>query len=411
MFIDIHCSQRKKHGQHAFGDCFLSRRKSDEGRLIAVLSDGLGSGIKAGILASMTSAMLLRFVEEHFDIQKASEIIMNSLPVCRVRKISYATFSAVECDEDGSVRIVEEGNPDFIFMRGTEPRAMGFNIVVSDSFPDRRMKIYQFKVNLGDRLIFFSDGVSQAGLGEPGPFHQGLGREGLTEIIRTKIRAEQSVSSQSLADYIVRRAEAMEPDGLSKDDISACVIYFRDPRRSLVFTGPPYDQSKDAFYAALFDKFEGRKAICGGSTAKLIARELGRPLTLDQPGKARPAEAPADADAPAQAAGIGSKNSFSALPPAASMPGVDLITEGVLTLARALDYLEKNELEHDDAAGRLIEFFLQSDIINFMVGARQNPVHMDPAQPVEMEFRKNVVKRMRDILENRYLKKVRIRQI
>src|SRR5574344_1388122 len=101
MFIDIDCSQTKKYNQNAYGDYFVSKRYPDEGRLIAVLSDGLGSGIKANILSCMTATMLLRFIEEDIKIKKAAEIIMNSLPVCKVRKISYSTFSAIDCDDDG----------------------------------------------------------------------------------------------------------------------------------------------------------------------------------------------------------------------------------------------------------------------------------------------------------------------
>ena len=118
MFIDIACSQKKKYNQNAYGDYFASNRFPNMNRVVAVLSDGLGSGIKANILACMTSTMLLKFMENHFDIEKSCEIIMNSLPVCKVRGISYSTFSAIDCFEDGNAKIVEEGNPDFIWIRG-----------------------------------------------------------------------------------------------------------------------------------------------------------------------------------------------------------------------------------------------------------------------------------------------------
>ena len=121
MFIDIDCNQMKKYNQNAYGDYFVSKRYPDEARLIAVLSDGLGSGIKANILSCMTATMLLRFIENgQIPIRKAAEIIMNSLPVCKVRHISYSTFSAIDCDDYGSAKIVEEGNPEFIWIRNNE---------------------------------------------------------------------------------------------------------------------------------------------------------------------------------------------------------------------------------------------------------------------------------------------------
>src|SRR5574344_1932661 len=120
MFIDIGCNQQKKYNQNTYGDYFVSKRFPDTGRLIAVLSDGLGSGIKANILACMTATMLLKFIEAESDITKACEIILNSLPVCKVRKISYSTFSAIDYYGDGSAKIVEEGNPQFVWWRNGE---------------------------------------------------------------------------------------------------------------------------------------------------------------------------------------------------------------------------------------------------------------------------------------------------
>ncbi|MDR0355803.1 MAG: SpoIIE family protein phosphatase [Deltaproteobacteria bacterium] len=387
MFIDVHCAQLKKRGQNAFGDYFLSKRGVEEGRVIAVLSDGLGSGVKANILSCLTATMLLRFMDEHVDIKKAAETIMNSLPVCRIRKISYATFSALECDEDGAVRIVEEGNPDFIWMRGHEPLKSGYNVVASNSFPDRRLKEYNFKVEMGDRLVFCSDGVTQAGLGRPGRFNFGLRRAGLTELLKKKIKSEVDISSADLARFVVEEAESFEPEQKAQDDISACVVYFRTPRRALIFTGPPYDTSSDAHYARAFDSFSGRKAVCGGTTAKLLARELGRDLTVEN-------HLPSGD-----------------LPPTANMKGVDLITDGALTLARTLEYLEKGLLGEADAAGRLTDFILRSDVLHFMVGAKLNQAHHDPRLPVELEIRRNLVNNIVRTLERKYLKKVTVKRI
>jgi len=387
MFIDIHCAQLKKNGQNAFGDYFLSKRQVEEGRVIAVLSDGLGSGIKANILSCLTATMLLRFMDEHVEIKKAAETIMNSLPVCRVRKISYATFSALECDDDGEVRIVEEGNPDFIWMRGHEPVKAGYNVVTSGSFPDRHMKVYNFQVEMGDRLVFCTDGVTQAGLGRPGRFNLGLRPSGLLELLKTKIKRERNISSSDLAGFVVKEAESFEPAQKAQDDISVCVVYFRTPRRALVFTGPPYNMENDAHYARIFEKFTGRKAICGGTTAKLLARELGRDLTIDD------------------------NFAYGDLPPMARMSGADLITDGVLTLSRALEYLEKGLTGQADAAGRLVDFFHQSDVLHFMVGVKLNQAHHDPRQPMELEIRRSIVHNLAKVLQNKFLKKVTVQRI
>ena len=384
MFIDIDCCQVKKYNQNAFGDYFVSKRYPDEAKLIAVLSDGLGSGIKANILSCMTATMLLRFVEnQQIPIRQAAEIVMNSLPVCKVRKISYSTFSIIDVNDEGDARIIEEGNPEFLWIRDNEVMTPHYETIQSKTFKNRCMKSYKIKLQLGDRLIFCSDGVTQCGLGN-GRLKLGLRREGLINLVMAKLQEEPEISSSELSAYIIRQAKNIETDRLPKDDISACVLYFREPRTSLVFTGPPFNQKKDAEYAKIFKNFTGKKAICGGTTANLISRELNIPITMDK------------------------TISIGKLPSCSYMEGVDLVTEGILTLTQAQEYLESGELGVDNAAGKLIKFLLDSDCINFMVGAKLNQAHYNPALPVEIEIRKNIIKKMAAVLQDKYFKKVSV---
>ena len=384
MFIDIDCSQMKKYNQNAFGDYFISKRYPDEAKLIAVLSDGLGSGIKANILSCMTATMLLKFIEgDQIPISKAAEIIMNSLPVCQVRRISYSTFSAIEVDDDGNAKIVEEGNPTFIWIRNNEVMKPEYKSIQSKTFKNRCLKVYKIKLNLGDRLVFCSDGVTQSGLGG-GRLKLGLRRDGLIVLLKDKINEHPDISSTELSQYIVNQARNIETDRLPKDDISACVLYFREPRQALVFTGPPYHQNKDSEYAKMFANFKGKKAICGGTTANLISRELNRPITMD------------------------TTISIGKLPSCSYMDGVDLVTEGILTLTKTLEYPDAGTIDIDNAAGKLVKFLLDSDCINFMVGAKLNQAHYDPALPVEIEIRKNIIKKMANVLQDKYFKKVNI---
>ena len=384
MFIDIDCHQIKKYNQNAFGDYFTSKRYPDEGKLIAVLSDGLGSGIKANILSCMTATMLLRFVEkQEIPIRKAAEIVMNSLPVCKVRKISYSTFSIIDVNDEGVARIIEEGNPEFLWIKNGEVMEPPFETIQSKTFQNRCMKSYKIHLELGDRLIFCSDGVTQCGLGN-GRLKLGLRREGLIELVLAKLKEEPEISSSELSRYIIRQTQNIETNRLPKDDISACVLYFREPRTSLIFTGPPFNQKKDAEYAQLFANFPGKKAICGGTTANLISRELNRPITMDK------------------------EISIGKLPSCSYMDGVDLVTEGILTLTETLECLETGKLDVDNAAGKLIKFLLDSDCINFMVGAKLNQAHYNPALPIEIEIRKNIIRKMATVLQDKYFKKVNI---
>ncbi|HIQ89448.1 TPA: SpoIIE family protein phosphatase [Candidatus Galligastranaerophilus faecipullorum] len=387
MFIDIDCAQEKKYNQNTYGDYFLSKRYPDMGTLIAVLSDGLGSGIKANILATMTATMLLKFVEAGADIKTACEVIMNSLPVCRVRKISYSTFSVAHCSEDGEVKIVEEGNPNFIYISDGRVIEPEYKVIDSDTFKNRHMHVYKIKLKLGDRLIFCSDGVTQAGLGNP-ELKLGLRRSGLIRFLLEKIKDKPDISSSELAKFVVRVAVNTEVDRKPKDDTSCCVIYYREPRRALIFTGPPYHQEKDNEYANEFYNSKAKKAICGGTTANLISRELNIPVRCDI------------------------ARSVGKLPAVSQMEGVDLVTEGILTLTRTVEYLENGFHDKEkNAAYELMQFLLSSDCIEFMVGAKLNQAHYDPNLPIEIEIRKNIVKKMAKILEDKYIKRVTLRYI
>ena len=383
MFIDIYCTQEKKYNQNTFGDYFVSKRDPETDRLLAVLSDGLGSGIKANILASMTATMLLKFIEADSDVRKACEIMMNSLPVCQIRKISYSTFSVMNCNSEGITKIVEEGNPQFLWIRDNEVLEPECEIITSETFKNRKMHVYKIQLKEGDRLIFCSDGVTQSGLGTD-KFKLGLRRKGLIEAVLHKLKEDRYITSRDLSKYIVDFACSLEPDRCAKDDVSAVCVHCRKPRKSMVFTGPPYHMEKDNYYANVFKNFEGKKAISGGTTANLISRELNIPI-----------------DTPV------CKN-IGKLPSISYMEGVDLVTEGILTLTKTYEYLEDENEIRDDAAGDLVKFLLNSDCIIFMVGAKLNQAHYDPNLPIEIEIRKNIIKKIAKVLEEKYVKKVTI---
>lgn len=385
LFIDIDLAQQRKYTENICGDSFLSKRYPDEGRVIAVLSDGLGSGIKANILSSITATMLLNFIAARKDSLKSAEIVMNSLPVCQVRKISYATFSSIDCTDDGKAQIVEEGNPKFLWIREGVVMEVDPLILSSKVFENRELSTYEIQLKPEDRVIFCSDGVTQAGLGSD-RLRLGWRRSGLAEFVLERLKKDKHISSRQLAKEIVE--EAIIKEECPKDDISAVVLYFRRPRELLVFTGPPYYADRDNKYANMFFSFSGEKVICGGTTANIVARELNKEIHGDI------------------------KQYYGELPACSHMQGVSLITEGILTLTRALEYLENGGINFPkDSAGKLVDILLNNDCISFMVGAKLNQAHYDPEMPIELEIRKNIVKRLVKILEEDYLKKISLKFI
>ncbi len=385
FFVDIECAQIKKYSEDAFGDCFLCRKITEEDRTIAVLSDGLGSGIKANILSNMTAHMALKFIASDTDMIGAIKIMMEALPVCKVRKVSYATFTIVDYRFGEVARIIEMDNPKLIHLRGAE--SVGFNRrkLVSSQGNIRRIYMSEISIEPGDRLLFASDGVTQAGLGTPF-FPLGWREEGLEEHVQKTVMQHPQISAAALADNVVKTAITLENNKQPYDDISCAVMFFRTPRKTLVVSGPPYDQGNDRRYAQTLDFFPGRQVICGGTTSNIISRELGREVRTDL-----------------HSGGNG-------IPPLGIMEGVDLITEGIITLTSVAQYLESGSIpdEKNNPAVMLCHILQDSDIIDFIIGTKINDAHQDPLLPHDLELRRSIIKRIARSLEEKYLKKVNI---
>jgi hypothetical protein len=385
-FIDVDFSQRSKRGQVVSGDVFLSRKIREEGRIVSVLSDGLGSGVKAGVLANLTATMALRYTSSFVDVRKSAKTIMDTLPICEVRKISYSTFTIVDLDENGRTRVIEHGNPPLVLLRGSAPLPLERVSLTLEEWKDRLIHYSEFDMRLGDRVVCFSDGVTQSGLGQPGlPF--GWGQEKTVRFLSDQVAQQWDISAQTLSRNLV--AEAVSKDGREpKDDITCGVVYFRCPRRLLVLTGPPFSKERDRELADLAQNFPGRKVICGGTTAGIISRLLDRPIHTSL----------ADLDPE--------------IPPPSNMDGIDLVTEGTMTLARVAELLERGaggEDARNNAARSLMSLMLESDIVEFVVGTRINEAHQDPNVPVELDLRRNIIRRIASLLESRHLKESSIR--
>ena len=388
-FIEVDSCQRAKHGQLISGDVFLSEKVKQEGRIVSVLSDGLGSGIKASVLATMTATMALKFAASAMDIRSSAEVIMDTLPICSVRKISYSTFTVVDMASTGETRIIEHGNPPFLLIRPKGEVNVTKTQLLPKRWEDRVISFSTFNVQREDRIVFFSDGITQAGMGE---FRTplGWGLEKVEEFVREKIDRHPYISARELSRLLVAQAE--EVDGLTaKDDITCGVVYFRSPRKLLVMTGAPFNRAHDQDLAKMAEQTSGRKVICGGTTANIIARLLNRTIQIDM-----------------------RQQFHSKVPPSARLEGFDLVTEGTLTLGEVLRLLEEGFAPEDmksNAAVRLATMLLDSDIVKFAVGTRINEAHQDPNIPVELDLRRNIVKRIAQLLEDKHMKRVQIQYL
>jgi len=390
--IEVNIQQKNYEGERICGDVFTSRKVKEENRIIAVLSDGMGHGVKANILATLTATMAVNFSEEHKDFRKIAEIIMNTLPVCSERKISYSTFSIIDIDADGEVRILEYDNPQCVILRGTEIFEPEWTCIYlnTEKNAGKELLSCSFKPRKEDRIVIFSDGITQSGMGGGNDkFLFGWGRDNLQEYIQGLVKQDHTISAQRLAAKVVNMAH-INDNYQSKDDTSCAVIYLRDPRKLLICTGPPYEKNKDVEYAKIVSEFNGIKILCGATTCDIISRELNKEIT----------------------------DSFEFndpdLPPVSYMEGVDLITEGILTLSKVSEILRSYSTQTKLGKGPadlIVKMLLESDEIHLVIGTRINIAHQDPSLPVELEIRRTVVKRIARLLEEKFLKEVEVSYI
>jgi len=261
-------------------------------------------------------------------------------------------------------------------------------VLDSEKNKGKELKSCTFPFQKEDRIVVASDGVVQSGLGtDTYPF--GWGQENFQEFVQRLVRNNPGISANKLAQKVVNMSYRNDRF-YAKDDTSCCALYFREPRRLMITTGPPYEKEHDAQLAKMVREFEGKKIISGATTGDIIARELG--LEIEDSFEFE------DPD----------------LPPISYMDGIDLVTEGILTLSKVADILKRYDKSYTlrkGPADQIIRLLKDSDEIHFLIGTRINEAHQDPNLPVELEIRRTVVKRIAKVLEEKFLKEVTLRYI
>lgn len=391
FFVEVAYSQKSHFEERICGDVFLSKKTEGKQRIVAALSDGMGHGVKANILATLTATMAVSLTEEHKNPNSIAHIILKTLPVCSQRQTSYSTFTIVDIDLNNEVSIIEYDNPQTLTLRGKERFEPEWHCLVTEG---ERKKINKeilscsFSPEKEDRIIFWTDGITQSGIGTD-DYPMGWGIKSAIEFVKKIVNAEPQISAQKLASKLVNMA-VVNDDGQLKDDTTCVVVYFRNPRKLLICSGPPFDPANDRQLASRIKDFTGKKVICGATTADIVSREFREPI-ID--------------------------SLFSTdheLPPTSSMNGVDLITEGVLTLSKTLQLLDRYSDKTSLGKGpadELAKLIIESDEITFIAGTRINEANQDPRLPVELEMRRTLIKKLRNILEQKFLKEVEVEYI
>lgn len=343
-----------------------------ENSTVVVLADGLGSGVKASILSTLTSKIISTMLAAGLSLGDCVNTIAATLPVCSVRGVAYSTFTIIHLIENTHAEIIQYDNPHVILLRDGE----NFNYPKTEMMIDGK-KIYHTKMRLreGDIFIAMSDGCTHAGIGLA--FNFGWKREDIAEYM--KIFANVGYTAKTLATMLVDECDNQYGHHPG-DDTTACVVKIRKREPMNILFGPPRNYDDTNRMMSLFFGKSGKHIICGGTTSSIAAKYLGKQVQVSL--------------------------SFerSDVPPIAKIEGVDLVTEGVITMAKVIEYakdaLDQNELYekwsmgHDGASMICRMLFEEGTDINFYVGRAVNPAHQNPDLPINFNIKMNIVEEL-----------------
>lgn len=378
--VDVAYKSLNKFSEVLCGDKVEILQTEDSN--IMILADGMGSGVKANILATLTSKILGTMFLNGATLEECVETIVQTLPICQVRQVAYATFSILQVFHNGEAYLVEFDNPSCIFIRGGSLMPIPQNIREVEG---KKINEYRFKVQKGDALILMSDGTIHAGVGQLlnfGWLWDDIAKYAVKQYALT-------ISAMRLATAICHACDELYQYRPGDDTTVACMRII-SARPVHLMTGPAQDQADDE---TMVREFMGgdettKRIVCGGTSATIVSRVLNRPLdvSLDY----------VDPD----------------IPPIAYMKGIELVTEGVLTLNRVIQLLKryvKNEtvsedffLELDKPNGAsMVAKMLVEDCteLHLYVGKAINSAYQNPGLPFDLGIRQNLVEQLKHVVE------------
>ena len=359
------------YGEQLCGDHVEIIDKGEDSQ-VRVLADGLGSGVKASILSTLTSKIISTMVSEDISLEECVSTIAATLPVCSIRGVAYSTFTIIHLIANRRAEIIQYDNPGVILIHDGKPCDYEKREI---NIGGKKILNSEIPLNENDVIVAMSDGCPHAGIGTA--FNFGWKQEDIAEFMAEMAYAGHTakVLSTMLVDEC-NRLYGEKPG----DDATAVVIKVRNREPMNILFGPPSNRDDCDRMMSLFFSKEGKHIICGGTTSSIAARYLGKPV--------KP-----------------SLNYYSSdIPPTAEIEGVDLVTEGVITVNRVLtyakDYLKDNEsYEHwsmkKDGASQIARLlFEEATDINFFVGRAVNPAHQNPDLPINFNIKMNLVEEL-----------------
>lgn len=344
---------------------------------VIVLADGMGSGVKASILSTLTSKIISTMMAAGLPLEECVSTIAATLPVCSVRGVAYSTFTIMHIIDAHTIELIQYDNPHIIYIRdGSLYDYAKTEVNIGGK------KIYKSVIRLkeDDIIIAMSDGCPHAGIGIA--YNFGWKWEDIAEYMLSM--SDGGFTAKVLSTLLIDEVNRLY-GGKPGDDATACVIKIRKRVPMNILFGPPSDRDDCDRMMSLFFSKEGKHIICGGTTSSIASKWLRKPL--------RP------------------KLDFerSDVPPIAELEGVDLVTEGVITVNKVVeyanDYVQSNdsyeEWGYSNDGASLISrlLFEEATDINFYVGKAVNPAHQNPDLPINFNIKMNLVQELSKALK------------
>ena len=379
LCTDIGFKSINKYGEQLCGDHVDVVNAQDEEQVI-VLADGLGSGVKASILSTLTSKMISTMLAANLSVEECIKTIAKVLPICSERNVAYSTFTIIRIIENKQAEIIQFDNPHVILIRDGK----NFELPIVENVVDGKNICYsKIDIQENDLFVAVSDGAIWAGPTENMNFD--WQRKDIIEFIETF--SHVGYTAKTLSTMLLDECMKLY-NNKPADDTTVCVVRIRRREPMNLMFGPPRrieDQNK---MLILFFSKKGKHIVSGGTTSKIVSQYLGKPIKTE----------------------FTTVNLMNAdLPPVASIEGVDLVTEGVLTMSKVLDYA-RNYLEDNDSykewsyskdgasqVARLL--FEEGTDINFFVGKAINPAHQNPGMDINFDLKMQIVRELTKCLE------------
>mgnify|MGYP000998265910 FL=1 len=374
FFIETSWGSLLKWGEELCGDR-VELVKQEDGVLL-VLSDGLGSGVKANILAGLTSKIITSMVTAGAELKDVVDTIAFTLPVCKVREVAYSTFTMMQVDHEGNAYLVEFDNPTVILLRNGKRVFIPW---VEQNISGKQIREAHLKLKLGDIAVTFSDGIIHAGVGRL--LNLGWQHENVVQFLEETWQADDTA-------YDVQHRLLNECNSLYQghpgDDTTVAALRICVPNPCCVMVGPPVHPEDDEEVVGELLACPGIKVICGGTTSQIVSKRLGKELKILL------------------------QYISPDVPPIATMEGIDLVTEGVVTLGKTLEILEQYEETKDpelliakkDGAHLLAETLVEKcTSVKFIVGRALNPAHQNPDMPISLSIKLRLVKDISECLK------------